>query len=117
MAITNIILKSADEALGKKKKYRNKKRHPIWNEEIANLILEKKTAYLKFLSTGTKKQTDLIEYKRKTTLVKIESLKIWRQNWEMFLGDIEHDEHGKQVKAYKLLKRLNQDTKDILNLN
>jgi hypothetical protein len=52
----------------------------------------------------TRSDTDKIEYKSLVTMVKRETRKIKRQCWEMFVSRIEHDLHGRQINAYKIIR-------------
>jgi len=79
------------------------------------LIENKKTAYLRCLATCF--ETDKIEYKRLVATVKREKRKIKRQCWETFVLRIEHDLHGRQINAYKIIKNLNRTEKDNLQFN
>jgi hypothetical protein len=45
--LKSILIKSATEALGKRKKRKHKRGLDIWNEEIATLIKNKNEAYLR----------------------------------------------------------------------
>ena len=77
------------------------KREDRRNEDIINLIENKKKAYLRYLTTRS--ETDKLEYKRLVVaIVKRETRKIKRQCWETFVSRIEHDLHGCQINAYKL---------------
>jgi transposase len=49
-ALKSILTKATTEALGKRKKRKHKRGLHIWNEEIANLIKNKKEAYLRYLN-------------------------------------------------------------------
>jgi len=82
-------------------KRRHRRRLILWNEDIKNLIENKKKAYLRYLTTRS--DTDKIEYKRLGAMVKRETRKIKRQCWEAFVSRIEHDSHGRQINAYKKL--------------
>ncbi|KAJ4444214.1 hypothetical protein ANN_06005 [Periplaneta americana] len=85
------------------------------NDDIAKLVKDKKAAYLKYLNLKT--DENLIEYKKLSAIVSREVRKIKRTSWEKYIGDIEHDVHGRQDKAYKILKHLNNQTRDNLKLN
>ena len=85
------------------------------NEDIRNLIENKKKAYLQYVTTSS--DTDKIEYKRLVANVKRETRKIKRQCWETFVSRIEHDLHGRQINAYKIIKNLNRTEKDNLQFN
>ena len=82
-------------------KRRHRRRLILWNEDIKNLIENKKKAYLRYLTTRC--DTDKIEYERLGAMVKRETRKIKRQCWEAFVSRIEHDSHGRQINAYKKL--------------
>jgi len=49
--LKNTLQQAANEALGKRKKKRHKMRLILWNEDIKNLIENKKKAYLRHLTT------------------------------------------------------------------
>ena len=113
--LKNTLQQAANEALGKRKKKRNKRHLILWNEDIKNFIENKKKAYLWYLTTHS--ETDKIEYKRLVAIVKGETRKIKRQCWETFVSRIEHDLHGRQLNAYKIIRNLNRTEKDNLQLN
>ena len=114
-ALKEILQQAENEALGKRKKRRNKRRLILWNEDIKNLVESKKKAYLRYLTTRL--ETDEIEYNRLAAIVKRETRKIKRQCWETFVSRIEHDLHGRQLNAYKIIKNLNRTEKDNLQFN
>jgi len=60
---------------------------------------------------------DKLEYKRLVAIVKRETRKIKRQCWETFISRIEHDLHGRQINAYKIIRNLNRTEKGNLRLN
>jgi len=64
-------------------------------------LIENKV-YLQYLTTHSK--TDKTEYKRLVAIVKRETRKIKRQCWVTFVSRIEHDLHGRQINAYKIIK-------------
>ena len=47
-------------------------------------------------------------------IVKRETRKIKRQCWETFVLRIEHDLHGRQINAYKIIRNLNKTVKKII---
>ena len=49
--------------------------------------------------------------------VKRETRKIKRQCRETFVSRIEHDLHGRQINAYKIIRNLNTTEKNNLRLN
>ena len=112
--IKNIIYQTALEVLGTRKKKLNNK-SLCWNEEIKQLIKEKKEAYLNFLSNRT--DVNRTEYKYRCALVRKAVRKHKRNSWEKYVADLEHDVWGRQEKAYKILKYLNNEEKDNLQLN
>jgi len=87
----------------------------LWNEDIKNLVESKKKAYLRHLTTRL--ETDKIEYNRLAAIVKREKRKIKKQSWETFVSRIEHDLHGRQLNAYKIMRNLNRTEKDNLQFN
>jgi len=110
--LNNTLLQAVNEALGKRKKRRHKRCLILWNEDIKNLIENKKKVYLRYLTTRS--ETDKIEYKRLVAIAKREARKIKRQCWETFVSRIEHDLHGRQINAYKIIQNLNRTEKDNL---
>jgi hypothetical protein len=50
-------------------------------------------------------------------MVKRETRKIKRQCWETLVSRTEHDLHGRQINAYKIIINLNRTEKDNLQLN
>ena len=113
--LKNTLRQAANEALGKGNKWRHKRHLILWNEDIKNLIEDKKKAYLRY--SATRLETDIIEYKRWVEIVKRETRKIKRQWWETFVSRIEHDLHGWQITAYKIIKNVNRTGKDNLQFN
>jgi len=79
------------------------------------LIENKKKAYLRYLTTRS--ETDKIECKWLVAIVKREKRKIKTQCWETLVSRIEHDLHGRQINAYKIIKNLSRTEKTICNLN
>jgi len=43
--------------------------------------------------------------------------RVQEQWWETFVSRIEHDLHGREVNAYKIIRNLNRNEKDNLRLN
>jgi hypothetical protein len=86
------------------------------NEDIKNLIENKKKAYLRYLTTCS--ETDKIEYKKRLVeTVKRETRKIKRQCWETFVSRNEHDLYVRQLNAHNIIKILNRTEKDNLQIN
>jgi hypothetical protein len=76
---------------------------------------EKKQVYWKFLQRNS--ATDRTEYKLRSATEKREIRKINRQHWNRYVADLEYDVHGRQDKAYKIIKELNEREKDTICLN
>jgi len=70
-------------------------------------LTENKKAYLRYLTTRS--ETDKIEYNTLVAIVKRETRNIKRQCWETFVSRIEHELHGRQINAYKIIKNLNRN--------
>ena len=70
------LQQAANEALGERKKRRQKRHLILWNEDIKNLS-ENKKAYLRYPTTRS--ETDRLEYKRLVATVKRETRKVKRQ--------------------------------------
>jgi hypothetical protein len=77
--LKNTLQQAANEALGKSKKRRHERRSILWDEDIKNLIENKKKAYLIYLTIHV--QTEKIEYKRLVANVKRKTRKIKKQFW------------------------------------
>jgi len=99
--LRSTLQQAANEALGKRKKRRHKRRLILWNEDIKNLIESKKKAYLRYLTTRS--EAEKLEYKSLVAIVKRETRKIKRQCWETILSRIEHDIHGRQINAHGII--------------
>ena len=50
-------------------------------------------------------------------IVKRETRKIKKQCWETFVSRIQHDQHGRQINARKIIKNVNRTEKDNLQFN
>jgi hypothetical protein len=50
-------------------------------------------------------------------MLKRETRKIKRRYWETFVSRIEHDLHGRQINAYKIIRNLNRIEEDNLQIN
>lgn len=109
------IEKSANEVLGRKRKFRKRKGLRIWNEEIEKAIKEKKIAYNKYIQLSTPES--YTDYKSKRNYAKDLTRTAHQQSWEKYVSEIEHDVHGRQLVAYKILKHLSSSEKDTVKLN
>lgn len=113
--IKQCIKEAAAEALGRKKKIRSKKGLRIWNEEIANAIEEKKAAYHLYLQASTEENREV--YKNKRNRAKDIVRRAHDESWTTFISKIEHDLHGGQAMAYKVMQHLSKSEKDTANIN
>jgi len=109
------IKKAANEAIGTKKKYRRKKGLRIWNEEIKNVIENKRTAYQKYLQNPSEENFET--YKIKRNIAKIIVSKAHKESWDTFISRIKSDNYGEQSMAYKVLKHLNRTNKDTIEIS
>lgn len=114
-SIKTAIKKAANEATGTKKKYRKRKGLRIWNEEIKNVIENKRRAYQKYLQHPTKE--NLETYKIKRNIAKTIVSKTHNESWDRFMCNIETDIFGEQSMAYKVLKHLNWTNRDTIKIN
>ena len=108
--LKQILKSAAEESLGKLRPNCKRKYLKIWDEEMKNLIKEKKEAYNKWLNNKT--MADKINYKRLVAIVRRESRKRKRMSWERFVSHIEHDLYRTRPNTYKILKHLNQDIRE-----
>jgi uncharacterized protein YecE (DUF72 family) len=76
------VIKAADKLLGRHKKTYSKSGLQSWNQNVAQLIADKKKAYLQFLQTKT--ESDQIEYKRIGAIVKRETRGINGNSWDTY---------------------------------
>jgi hypothetical protein len=84
--LKSTLQQAANEALDKRKIIRHKRRLILWNEDIKNLIENKKQDFLRHLTTRS--ETEKLEYKRSVAIVKRQTRKIKRQCWETFVSRI-----------------------------
>jgi hypothetical protein len=83
--LKNKLQQATNEALAKRTKRRHTRRLILWNEDIKNLIENKKKAYIQYLTTRS--ETDRIEYKLLMAMMKREKRKIKIQCWETFVSN------------------------------
>jgi hypothetical protein len=62
-------------------------------------------------------QADQIEYKMIRAVVKRETRRLNRNSWDTHISNIEHDLHGRQETAYKIVRELNKTERDRIQLN
>lgn len=113
--ISRMIHKAAEETLGKKKKFRKRTGLKIWNDEISVAVNEKQTAYIKLLQNRTLQNEN--DYKEKRNKVKSISKKLKEEHWDKLISNIEDDVHGRQEMAYKLMKYMNKEEREMANIN
>ena len=111
----NFYKKAANEAIGTKTKYRRKKGLRIWNEEIRNVIANKRTAYQIYLQNPSEENFET--YKIRRNIAKTIVSKTHKESWDRFISRIETDIFGEQSMAYKVLKHLNRTNKDTIEIN
>lgn len=113
--IKKIITKAASESLGHRKKYRKRKGLKIWTEEIESCIKDKQKKYETYLNSPTEDNRE--EYKKARNVAKTIIKKAHTESWERFIGCIEHDLHGRQSLAYKVIKTLNKNERENIQIN
>ena len=109
------IKKTANEAIGTKRKYRRKKGLRIWNEEIKNAIENKRTAYRKYLQNSSEENYET--YKITRNMAKAIVSETHEESWDGFICRIESDIFGEQNMAYRVLKHRSQTNKDTIAIN
>src|SRR5215510_13644971 len=102
-------------SIGTKTKYRRKKGLRIWNEEIRNVIANKRTAYQVYLQNPSEENFET--YKISRNIAKTTVSKTHKESWDRFISRIETDIFGEQSMAYKVLKHLNRTNKDTTEIN
>ncbi|XP_039280839.1 uncharacterized protein LOC111056792 [Nilaparvata lugens] len=104
----------AYETLGTQKLKKRKKGLKIWNEEISEAIRNKKKAYKQLLQSPTDQAKQ--NYRIKRNIAKTIVRKAHEDSWDRFISGIEDDLHGRQEVAYKLIKHLNSDVKEMAKI-
>lgn len=108
--IKRIIENTALEVLGLRNIRKKKKGLYIWNEELGREIEEKRHLYLKWMSR--QRPEDKEQYQAQARVVKNLVRQAHRESWDKYVSNIEHDIHGRQTSAYKIMKHLNKEEKD-----
>src|SRR5215475_12096883 len=80
------IKKAANEAIGTKTKYIRKKGLRIWNEEIRNVIANKRTAYQIYLQNTSEENFET--YKIRRNIAKTIVSKTHKESWDRFISRI-----------------------------
>lgn len=106
---------AAFEALGKRKKIGRRRGLRIWNDEIEAAIKGKQAAYIAHLQANTDESKELYKEKRNyaTQLIR----HAHQQSWDQMITTIEHDIHGRQALAYKMMKHFNTSEREIARLS
>ena len=111
-----VIVEAASEALGLRKKRRNKRGLYLRNEDSKCTIQNEKELYLKYLSHKNPYSLDKYNTQRRQpkSLVKITH----KESWERYVSRIENDVglHKRQNAAQEVIKKLNKYEKDAANL-
>ena len=112
--IKGIIHKTTNMVLGERKKNFRRGLN-VWNEHIDKALKEKQKAYNNMLSHRTPENLQL--YREKRNIAKTITRKAHTDSWEQYIYNIEDDVHGRQEKAYKIMKHLNKKETDGSRLN
>lgn len=112
--IKTVILQAANESLGTVSGYRKMARLRIWDDEVKTLIDRKWHAFRKWMKT--KKQEDLIEFRRQQALAKRKIRQLKRKSWENFVANLEHDVYKLRPKTYKIIRRLDANFTEKIRL-
>lgn len=109
------ILEAAEEAMGKRKIYKSRKRNtkPWFTIEVKDLAAEKRKAY-------TQHRNKVITYEQYKTVrnrvnTKIQEIK--RKYWEKFSTDMEHDMYGGQKKIWKMLRSRKKPVNEYIQIS
>lgn len=113
--IKNCIHQAATEAVGKKKKFRRRAGLRIWNDEIEQAIKEKQQAYLRTLQNNSEEIREIYVEKRNRARAIVR--RAHQESWDRLISNIEHDIHGRQEVAYKLMRQLNKQERDTARLH
>ena len=80
-----------------------------------HLDVYKRQAYNQWLQKRTDESKHrYIEIRNKTKRI---VRKAHQESWDRFISEIEHDVHGRQMFAYKMLKHLTQSEKDMARIS
>lgn len=112
--IITSIHAAAQETLGEKRKLNSNK--IWWNEQIEDLVKQKKELYLKWLST--KKDEDHNEYKKMTQLVKKTIIKEKNNIWEKKCQEINAYIGGRRcTEAWRFIKTIKSNEREQVNID
>jgi phage shock protein A len=96
------------------KKHNRRKYLRIWDDQVKELIENKKNLHEKWLSTKTVE--DKIECKKATALAKREVRRRQRNSWDKSVTTLEHDLYETKPNTYKIVKHINKDLKETANI-
>jgi hypothetical protein len=99
-------MQAAKESLGMKKKWCRKKGLRKWDENVHQIINNKRETFKKSLSTGTLENQ--IEYKRCRAIAKKTLCKNKRETWNNFVSKLENV--ITKPRTYKIIRALNNDS-------
>jgi hypothetical protein len=110
--LTRVLTQAAMESLGMKNKWCQKKKLRKWNNNLTQIINDKRVAFMTYLSTET--QADKIEYDRCRTTAKTVVCQNRCDTWNNF---VEHDIRKPKPTAYKMIRILNNDIVEHVKIN
>jgi hypothetical protein len=113
--IQKILRQAANETFGMKKKWCRKKGLRKWDENLDQIINDKREASKKHLSTGTLE--DQTEYTQCTAIAKKTVCKNKRETWNDFVSKLENYITKPRPKTYKIIRALNNDIVEHVKLN
>lgn len=113
--IKSIVKQAGNEAVGQKKKFRKRIGLKIWNEEIEKHVKHKQATYKFFLNNPTENNKE--KYREARNKVKSIIKKAHSDSWERFIGRIEHDLFGRQALAFKVMRSLNKNVRENVQIN
>jgi hypothetical protein len=113
--IQKILRQAAKESLRMKKKWYREKGLRKCDENLDQIINDKREAIKKYLSIGTLE--DQIEYKRCRAIVKKTVHKNKRETRNNFVSKLENDETKPRPKTYKIFRAFNNDVAEHVKLN
>lgn len=110
------ILKSAEEAIGKrqiKSSNRRRKYKPWFCEEVKTLSEEKKRSYLSYRQGNITYNEYVVTRNRVNSGISA----IKRESWERFSSDMEHDLYGGQKKVWNMLRNLQKPLNEAVSFS
>ena len=102
--IKETIMKAAEEICGKKRVNTGKKSTKWWNEELKQIVKEKKDSWKKFLRTGH--MEDYTEYIHKRNEAKNAVRKAKEESWNKFGNEVENNYKENKKAFWNTIKNL-----------